>query len=38
MALIHRPSEKPLPDIIGKLMLADKRKYGRSVVDFYRAE
>jgi 16S rRNA (guanine(966)-N(2))-methyltransferase RsmD len=38
MALIHRPSEKPLPDVIGELTLVDRRKYGRSVVDFYRAE
>jgi 16S rRNA (guanine(966)-N(2))-methyltransferase RsmD len=37
-ALVHRPSEKPLPDVIGGLTLADRRRYGRSVVDFYRAK
>ncbi|MGP1459001.1 MAG: 16S rRNA (guanine(966)-N(2))-methyltransferase RsmD [Treponema sp.] len=33
--LVHRPSERPMPDRIGLLTLADRRVYGRSIVDFY---
>lgn len=35
IALIHRPEEKPLPEIIGILKRSDQRVYGRSIVDFY---
>ena len=34
--LIHRPSERTMPDQIDKLSLTDRRVYGRSIVDFYR--
>lgn len=34
--LIHYPAEDPLPEKIGSLELADKRIYGRSVVNFYK--
>ncbi len=34
--LIHYPEEDPLPDAIGSLYLADKRIYGRSIVNFYK--
>ena len=34
--MIHRPSEDPLPEKIGKLERIDQRVYGRSIVDFYR--
>ncbi|MDE5898479.1 MAG: RsmD family RNA methyltransferase, partial [Treponemataceae bacterium] len=34
--LVHRPAERRMPDSIGTLRLADRRVYGRSVVDFYR--
>ena len=33
--LIHRPSEDPLPEIIGNLVRVDQRIYGRSIVDFF---
>lgn len=33
--LIHRPSEDPLPEKIGKLYRKDQRIYGRSIVDIY---
>ncbi|MBO5235984.1 MAG: 16S rRNA (guanine(966)-N(2))-methyltransferase RsmD [Spirochaetaceae bacterium] len=35
IAMIHRPEEKPMPDSVGKLLLSDRRVYGRSIVDFY---
>ncbi len=35
LVLIHRPSEKNLPDAIKSLIKKDKRIYGRSIVDFY---
>ncbi len=34
-ALIHFPSEAPLPDKIGNLSKTDTRVYGRSIVNFY---
>ncbi len=34
--LVHRPSEHSMPEEIGSLRLADRRVYGRSIVDFYR--
>lgn len=34
--MIHYPQEDPLPDEIGNLILADKRIYGRSIVNFYK--
>lgn len=34
-ALIHFPSEDPLPDEIGNLLKTDTRVYGRSIVNFY---
>lgn len=33
--LIHRPREDAMPDSVGNLELADRREYGRSIVDFY---
>ncbi len=35
LVMMHRPSEKPLPESIGKLKRQDQRVYGRSIVDFY---
>ncbi|MBD5448150.1 MAG: 16S rRNA (guanine(966)-N(2))-methyltransferase RsmD [Treponema sp.] len=34
-ALIHYPEEDGLPDRIGGLVLTDRRRYGRSIVNFY---
>lgn len=34
--LIHLPAEEGLPETIGRLGLEDERKYGRSLVKFYR--
>lgn len=34
-AIIHRPKEKEMKDIIGNLVRTDQRIYGRSIVDFY---
>jgi 16S rRNA (guanine966-N2)-methyltransferase len=36
--LIHRPKEDKIPENIGRLALADRREYGRSIVDFFRYE
>ncbi len=36
IVIIHRPSEKKLPDIIEKLERIDQRVFGRSIVDFYK--
>ncbi len=36
LVLMHRPSEKPLPQIILSLTKIDERVYGRSIVDFYK--
>ncbi|WP_294431509.1 16S rRNA (guanine(966)-N(2))-methyltransferase RsmD [uncultured Treponema sp.] len=33
--MIHYPEEDALPETIGKLVLKDKRIYGRSIVNFY---
>jgi 16S rRNA (guanine(966)-N(2))-methyltransferase RsmD len=33
--LMHRPSERILPDTIGSFTRFDQRKYGRSIIDFY---
>lgn len=38
IVLIHRPSEKELPDTIDSLTKIDKRIYGRSIVDFYKKQ
>lgn len=35
IVLIHRPSEKDMPDALGNLRKKDYRIYGRSIVDFY---
>jgi len=35
IVLIHRPSEKDMPDELGNLRKKDYRIYGRSIVDFY---
>ncbi|MBR2463233.1 MAG: 16S rRNA (guanine(966)-N(2))-methyltransferase RsmD [Spirochaetaceae bacterium] len=35
VVLIHRPKEKEMPDSVLQLKLADRREYGRSIVDFY---
>lgn len=34
--LIHRPSEKEMPEIIDRFIRYDQRVYGRSIVDFYK--
>jgi 16S rRNA G966 N2-methylase RsmD len=34
--MIHRPSEKKLPDKIEGLTRTDQRIFGRSIVDFYK--
>lgn len=34
--MIHYPEEDALPEQIGKLILSDKRIYGRSIVNFYK--
>lgn len=36
--LIHRPREDDMPDVFGSMRLADRREYGRSIVDFYLKE
>ncbi len=33
--MVHRPSEREMPEKIESLSLCDRRIYGRSVVDFY---
>lgn len=35
--MVHRPSEREMPEKIACLSLSDRRTYGRSVVDFYKA-
>lgn len=37
LVLIHHPREDRLPPGLGRLVLADEREYGRSLVKFYRA-
>lgn len=34
--MVHRPSERTMPEKIVNLSLSDRRTYGRSVVDFYK--
>lgn len=34
-AIIHRPKEREMPDVIGNMTRTDQRVYGRSIVDFY---
>lgn len=34
--MVHRPSERAMPETIANLSLSDRRIYGRSVVDFYK--
>lgn len=36
LVMMHRPSEKAMPQTIGSLTKSDERVYGRSIVDFYR--
>ena len=36
LAIIHRPSEREMPETIGLMTRIDERTYGRSIVDFYR--
>lgn len=38
LVLIHRPSEKDMPDTIGSLKKKEYRIYGRSIVDFYESD
>ena len=38
LVIIHHPSEEVWPDKIDTLTLEDKRKYGRSILLFYRNE
>lgn len=38
LVMMHRPSEKAMPQTIGSLTKRDERIYGRSIVDFYRKE
>ena len=38
LIMIHRPEEHFMPDEIENLKRCDKRVYGRSIVDFYKAE
>ncbi len=33
--IIHAPKENALPDSVGRLHLADRRAYGRSILSFY---
>jgi len=35
LVMMHRPSEKAMPQTIGSLTKSDERVYGRSIVDFY---
>ena len=35
LVLIHRPSEKDMPETLGNLRKKEYRIYGRSIVDFY---
>ena len=35
IVLIHRPSEKDMPETLGNLRKKEYRSYGRSIVDFY---
>lgn len=35
--MIHHPAEEQMPEIIGKLKISDRRKYGRSILLFYDA-
>lgn len=34
--MVHRPSERAMPERIASLSLSDRRNYGRSIVDFYK--
>ena len=34
-AIIHRPKEREMPEIIANMTRTDERIYGRSIVDFY---
>ncbi|MGP1593818.1 MAG: 16S rRNA (guanine(966)-N(2))-methyltransferase RsmD [Treponema sp.] len=36
LAVMHRPKEKDMPDIIDSLNRIDQRVYGRSIIDFYK--
>jgi 16S rRNA G966 N2-methylase RsmD len=36
--IIHYPAEDNLPERMGKLMCSDTRKYGRSMLKFYRED
>ena len=36
MLMMHHPSQETLPDRVGGLVLTDERKFGGSVVSFYR--
>lgn len=35
MAIMHRPKEREMPDVIANMKRTDQRVYGRSIVDFY---
>lgn len=37
IVLMHHPKEKPLPGFLGKLKKTSSKKYGRSILDFYRS-
>ena len=36
--LIHRPAEVDMPEKIGRFFKSDRRVYGRSIIDFYKAD
>lgn len=35
LAIMHRPKERDMEDVIERMNLSDRRIYGRSIVDFY---
>jgi len=38
LLMIHHPSEEKWPESIGNILLDDRRKYGRSILLFYRKQ
>jgi 16S rRNA (guanine966-N2)-methyltransferase len=38
LVIIHRPSERKMPDSIENLIRVDQRVFGRSIVDFYKKQ
>jgi len=35
LAIMHRPKEREMPEVLGNMRRTDQRLYGRSIVDFY---